>query len=128
MTLVICPKCTKDYKYPSVLLKHLKSSSRCLTSNEEIKSYFENHKNVKISKKKIISCNICDIVFTKTSSLKRHLSNICCKVKNIENFSNITNHTNTNINSDNKNNSYNNFDIVNIIKKLPQDLALNFLE
>ena len=58
MTLVICPKCTKDYKYPSVLLKHLKSSSRCLTSNEEIKSYFENHKNVKISKKKIISCNI----------------------------------------------------------------------
>ena len=133
MTLVICPKCTKDYKYPSVLLKHLKTSSRCLTSNEEIKTYFENYKNVKISKKKIISCNICDIVFTKTSSLKRHLNNICCKV-NIENSSNITNQTNTNTNTNNTNNtntntnSYNNIDIVNIIKKLPQDLALNFLE
>ena len=41
MSLVICPKCTKDYKYQSVLLKHLKNSSRCLSTEEEIKSVEE---------------------------------------------------------------------------------------
>jgi len=54
MSLIICPKCNKDYKYSSVLLRHLQNSSRCLSTEEEIKTYFENFKNnnVKIIKKK----------------------------------------------------------------------------
>ena len=54
MSLIICPKCTKDYKYSSVLLRHLQNSSRCLSTEEEIKTYFDNfnNNNVKIIKKK----------------------------------------------------------------------------
>ena len=151
MSLIICPKCITNYKYPSVLKKHLQTSVRCLTSNEEIITLFENYKlnNVKVIKKKIISCNICDSIFTKTSSLKRHQNKACNNKTNIINTisnsipnvipnvaSNIIPNANSIPNSiPNSNaihnvasNNNQNIDIIDILTKLPPDLALKFLE
>ena len=152
MPLIICPKCNTNYKYPSVLTKHLKTSVRCLSSEEEIKNYFENFKNnhIKVIKKKIISCNICDNIFTKTSSLKRHQNNTC--INNTISNNTISNNTisnntipniipntipntmpntipnNTSNTIPNIQNNNQNIDIINMLTNLPPDLALKFLE
>ena len=128
MCLRICPKCFTDYKYPSVLTKHLRTSVRCISTEDDIKTYFEQDKLNKdnttslntitnntittttVVNKKIISCNLCDSVFTKTSSLKRHkLESKCGK-------------------SQTNNTTSQSVDIVNMLETLTPDLALNFLE
>ena len=95
--ILICPKCTCDYKYKSVFIKHLQTSVRCISTEEEIQEYLKKYKEDNKSKKdcnkknkkkkKIIICNSCNSIFTKSSSLKRHLLETKCgKTKNeIEN-------------------------------------------
>jgi len=36
MSNIICPKCNSTYKYISLLIRHLNTSSRCKTDEEEI--------------------------------------------------------------------------------------------
>jgi len=86
--ILICPKCTCDYKYKSVFIKHLKTSVRCISTEEEIQEYLKKYKEDNKSKKdcnknnkkkkKIIICNSCNSIFTKSSSLKRHLLETKC--------------------------------------------------
>ena len=101
---IICPKCNCNYKYKSVLEKHLRTSVRCISSEEEIKNIFEIIKKnyIKKKKKRIICCNICNNVFTKTSSLKRHQYNKCFKENTFINCNNINDKNDKN-NKNNKN-------------------------
>ena len=118
---IICPKCNCNYKYKSVLEKHLRTSVRCISSEEEIKNIFEIIKKnyIKKKKKRIISCNICNNVFTKTSSLKRHQYNKCFKENTFINCNNI-NYKNDKNDTNNKNDKN---IISNIINSVTPELA-----
>ena len=124
---IICPKCNCNYKYKSVLEKHLRTSVRCISSEEEIKNIFEIIKKnyIKKKKKRIISCNICNNVFTKTSSLKRHQYNKCFKENTFINCNNINDKNDKN-NKNNKNDKNHKNDkniISNIINSVTPELA-----
>ena len=106
MSNINCPKCNVEFKFISVLKRHLKISSRCKASEEEINSIIDiintnitnitNTNNINISNN-IISCNHCNSVFTKLSSLKYHnINSRCGKIqiaKEIENKDGVTNLT-----------------------------------
>ena len=116
-----CFKCKEEFKYPSVLKRHLEISSRCSIPKEEVTNYFKNHKSYKNKLSEIINiqepiipipipiptpinksftCNICNYVFTKKHSLERHNKNIDCKIPvNNKSSTTINNTTNNTINN-----------------------------
>ena len=86
MSKIICIKCQIDFKYISLLKRHLQLSSRCKCSTEEINniinSFNNNINRVNIVTNNIINCNDCNSIFTKKSSLKYHqLNSKCGKLK-----------------------------------------------
>ena len=93
-----CPKCKEKFKYPSTLKKHLINSSRCSMTEQEFKIFYNpetiapiepiapiettySKSKVKIQENK--SCNKCNRVFTRISSLERHQKEIKCYSNNI---------------------------------------------
>ena len=86
MSNIICPKCNSTYKYISLLIRHLNSSSRCKTDTEEIVKFsnkintlIKNDKHQKLSNKNNI-CNYCKYIFTKKSSLIYHQKKSKCGI------------------------------------------------
>jgi len=78
----ICPKCNEDFKYTSLLKRHLVLSSRCKKSIEEIaiiiNNINSNNDNIINSTISNIICNDCNSIFTKKSSLIYHKLNSKC--------------------------------------------------
>jgi len=86
MSNIICPKCNSTYKYISLLIRHLNTSSRCKTDEEEIakisneiSNLIKNDKHQKLSNKNNI-CNHCKYIFTKKSSLIYHQKKSKCGI------------------------------------------------
>jgi hypothetical protein len=71
-----CPKCKKQFEYPSLLKRHFKISSRCSLPIEDIELFFNPINNS-------ITCNICNNIYSRKDSLIRHLkSSSCSKLQN----------------------------------------------
>jgi hypothetical protein len=140
MTDRICPNCKYEFKFPSLLKVHFKKSYHCLLNEEEIAKYFNKHNNVN-------KCNKCNKKFNNRQAYLRHQRETKCgKSQNKENrISNtipnavpnaIPNSTSNSIHNSIHNaipnvttsNNNQNLDIVDILTKLPPDLALKFLE
>ena len=51
MSIYICPKCENDYKFASLLIRHLKQSVRCGSSDDFISNLIMTIKNKKIRQK-----------------------------------------------------------------------------
>lgn len=66
----ICFKCDQEFKYPSFLKTHLKTSSRCRLTDEEYENF--------INPKKQFICNKCNKNFCNNSSLTRHCKTSKC--------------------------------------------------
>jgi len=64
-----CPKCSKHFKYPTMLKTHFKNSFHCLMNDNEIDLYFFPNQ---------IKCNKCCQVFSQKSSLYRHQRQKIC--------------------------------------------------
>ena len=112
-----CIKCETVFKYPSILRTHLKNSSRCkIIEDNIIEDNISNISNISnidsieiqletpvILQEPIVitqtqfSCNFCDKVFTRKSSLDRHKKESKCYNNNVTN--NITNNDNRVINN-----------------------------
>ena len=41
-----CPKCNDNFKYKSILKRHLQNSVRCISSNEYIDNFFIQNANI----------------------------------------------------------------------------------
>ena len=109
----MCPKCLCNFKFVSVLKKHLQISSRCSMTKEEIDVYFtENKLSYKIYKnkdiistkniknKELLQCVNCNTEFSRLDSLNRHKKTSNCNSTNtlFKLLTNINlNNTNTNI-------------------------------
>jgi hypothetical protein len=92
MSQIQCPKCNTNYKFISILIRHLKTSSRCKSSEEEIINISNKINNVSINENININkninineninddkiCNNCKYIFTKKSSLTYHQLNSKC--------------------------------------------------
>ena len=83
-----CPKCNTTYKFMCILIRHLKLSSRCKTSDIDINNITSNITSTitsniinninSIINNKIIICIQCKTTFTKKSSLINHNKNSKC--------------------------------------------------
>jgi len=79
-TTYCCPKCKDNFKYPSLLIRHLYNSVRCLSTNEYINNIFEqinNQEEIKIditnnTKPLMFICNYCNSNFKYKTSLYKH--------------------------------------------------------
>ena len=79
MNNFICHKCESDFKYLSILKRHLNMSSRCKTSKDEITNIINTiNTNIINNRNTLIKCNDCNTIFTKNSSLKFHQKNSKC--------------------------------------------------
>ena len=83
-----CPKCNTEFKYTSILKKHMLTTVRCKSSLTYIDNHINNCKNTEIecsTKDNIFRCIDCNDVFTRKSSLLRHYNNSkCSKLKYIK--------------------------------------------
>ena len=75
MSTKICMKCKSDFKYTSVLKKHMLTSARCKANIEDVDAYI-NTLNTKANI--IISCNECKKIFNHKNSLIYHNSKSKC--------------------------------------------------
>jgi hypothetical protein len=66
-----CPKCKKQFEYPSLLKRHFKISSRCSIPIEDIEVFFNPVNNS-------IICNSCNNIYSRKDSLERHLKTSSC--------------------------------------------------
>ena len=86
-----CPKCKHIFKYPSMLIKHMKNSFHCLSNEEEIESFININQQDNINK---LECILCKSSFTRNADLTRHnLKSKCGKMqeaKKIEQDKGIT--------------------------------------
>lgn len=68
----ICPKCSTEFKYPSLLKNHFRKAYHCLLSEEEIYIFF----NPIIFNDK--QCNKCNKIFCQKSVMLRHQRETKC--------------------------------------------------
>ena len=69
--------CLQEFKYPSGLKRHYELSALCKKKPDEIKVCFSGLKERQPQKYK---CDICNTLYTKKSSLTRHLLNSKCNI------------------------------------------------
>ena len=81
-----CPKCNTEFKYTSILKKHMLTTVRCKSSLTYIDNHINNCKNIEIKTNENIFCCIdCNDIFTRKSSLLRHYNNSkCSKLKYVK--------------------------------------------
>jgi len=85
--IYICPKCKDDFKYKSLLIRHLKNSVRCLSTNIYINDTIDKIDNTNINNN-LFMCNDCNKYFKFKTSIYRHKTISKCaknKIKNIIN-------------------------------------------
>ena len=70
--------CLQEFKFPSGLKRHYELSALCKKSPEEIKICFS---GLKERQPQIYKCDNCNTLYTKQSSLKRHLLNSTCNIQ-----------------------------------------------
>ena len=77
----ICPKCNYDFKYLSLLKRHLKTSVRCISTDE----YIDNHiLTYNINKDSLFICTGCNKNFKYNTSLYKHIRiSKCGKTKTL---------------------------------------------
>ena len=77
-----CPKCKCIFKFPSLLLLHMKTTYHCFSNNEEIEMYIK-HININ----KINQCDYCEKKFTRHTDLNRHkIKSKCGKLQDAKNI------------------------------------------
>ena len=82
MTNKICPKCNVDFKYISILKRHLENSVRCSSNDVYIKNTINNI-NQNTNTDNLFICNDCNKHFKFKTSIYRHKSiSKCAKNKN----------------------------------------------
>ena len=142
MTIHSCPKCKDNFKYRSILKRHLQTSVRCISTNDYIINLFteidnKDIDNTKIDNTKIDNiegnifiCNNCNSNFKHKTSLYKHrriskcartiISNLEQISNNVQNntptLNNIPNQINNTTNNNNNNiinNNNNNNNIIN---------------
>ena len=81
MTNKICPKCNVDFKYISILKRHLENSVRCSSNDVYIKNTINNI-NQNTNTDNLFICNDCNKHFKFKTSIYRHKSiSKCAKNK-----------------------------------------------
>ena len=86
----ICPniQCRKEFCFLSLLKKHLNNSYHCSKDILDIDLYIlelkNNKKNEKNETKENITCEKCNITYTRQSSLNRHLNTSQCNKEKYE--------------------------------------------
>ena len=75
MSNKICMKCNYDFKYTSVLKKHMLTSVRCKSSVEDVDTYIN---TLDTKAKTVISCDECKKIFNHKNSLIYHNSKSKC--------------------------------------------------
>ena len=75
MSTKICMKCNYDFKYTSVLKKHMLTSVRCKSSVEDVDTYIN---TLDTKAKTIISCDECKKIFNHKNSLIYHNNKSKC--------------------------------------------------
>lgn len=92
-----CPKCLKQYRYPSILKQHFENTYHCKQSPEYIKEFFTINKNEKkYSNDTIYKCTKCQIQFINNKALNRHSKETKCgKLQKLESYYNNNNLINT---------------------------------
>ena len=78
----ICPNinCKKKFKFTSLLKKHLLNSFHCSKEIIDINEYILEKKTNKPEVIKIIKCDKCNIIYTRQSSLNRHIKLKKCNI------------------------------------------------
>ena len=72
-TIYICPKCKFDFKYKSILIRHLTNSVRCLSTNIYIKDTIDKIINTNINiNNDLFMCHDCNKYFKFKTSIYRH--------------------------------------------------------
>ena len=127
MPIYNCPKCKANFKYKSLLKRHLETSVRCISTNDYINNLFTeniNIDNINIDninnnnnsnssiEIKLFTCNDCNSKFKFKTSLYKHKRNSKCSRNQIP--TEIHNTTNNNLtNSNNTINHITNNNITN---------------
>ncbi len=132
MSNYTCPKCKDNFKYPSLLKRHLQQSVRCVSTNEFISNLFVENNNIvnvnidNIIESPLFMCNDCKSEFKYKTSLYKHKRiSRCSKTKISNDIDNtltttiITNETNNTeiINNDTINNDITSFKYIYLIEK-----------
>jgi len=78
-----CPKCSKIFKYKSLLKKHMQNTYHCITSSANIDKYINNVNNINnVNIQKQHMCTTCKTSFTRNADLTRHyLKSKCGKTQ-----------------------------------------------
>ena len=80
--IIECPKCNVDFKYISILKRHLENSARCSSNDVYIKNTINNI-NQNTNTDNLFICNDCNKHFKFKTSIYRHKSiSKCAKNKN----------------------------------------------
>ena len=116
----ICPNCKYECKYPSLLKVHFRKSYHCLLNEDEITKYFNKTNNIN-------KCIKCNKIFNNRQAYLRHQRETKCG-KAQDNPIIIQPINNNPNNNQNTNNPSGQLDILNMITKLPPDLAKDFIE
>jgi len=83
MSVIICPKCNDNFKYPSVLKRHLQTSVRCISTDEYINNLFTQQITVNtIDNHNIFICNDCNNKYKYKTSLYKHKRESKCAKQN----------------------------------------------
>ena len=89
MSNKVCPKCNVDFKYISVLKRHLENSVRCSANDNYINNTINNINTNSNTDTHLFTCNDCNKNFKYKTSIYRHKSISKCAI----NKANIINQT-----------------------------------
>jgi hypothetical protein len=77
-----CPKCKENFKYPSILKRHLLTSVRCISTPEYIKNLFIENSNLETNNidQNLFRCDNCNNSYKYKTSLYKHKRISKCSV------------------------------------------------